>query len=143
MTYNPWADAAERYPRIHIERADVTPFHAAWMPTERVILIQHTLTKAERRCALAHELAHLDTGDRSNAMCWFDRRQESNADKLAARRLVDLADLVDVFRWCSTPGEAAAELEVTLAVIALRAQTMHPAERHALLAANSIRELVA
>ena len=129
MSYNPWRDAAERYPDVHIEWADIAPLHGMWSPAAGVILIERSLSKPERRAALAHELAHLDTGDRSTELCWFSRRQETAADRLAAWRLISITDLSAVVRWCRDAREAAAELDVPLAVLVRRAQTLHPAER--------------
>ena len=142
-TYNPWRDAAERYPDIHIEWADIAPLHGAWMPTERVILIEQSLPCAERRAALAHELAHLDVGDRATADCWFSQRQESAADRLAAWRLIPIMDLAAVLRWCHDPREASDELDVPLSVLLLRAAGLHPAERGLVESVLSRREAVA
>lgn len=129
MTYNPWADAARRYPTVHIEWHPILPAHAIWAPAQGVILVDEHISRAERRCALAHEIAHMDTGDMPTGLCWFAARQETLADKLAARRLIDVRDLAGVLRWCRDPREVAAELEVTLTVLAMRDAHMHPAER--------------
>lgn len=129
MTYNPWDDAARRYPEVHIEWHPILPAHAAWAPGEDVILVDESISKVERRCALAHEIAHMDTGDLPTANCFFGRRQETAADKLAARRLVDIRRLAAVARWCADARELAAELDVTLNVLALRCALLHPAER--------------
>jgi Zn-dependent peptidase ImmA (M78 family) len=129
MKYNPWDDAARRYPEVHIEWHAILPAHAVLSPTARVILVDESITRAERRCALAHELAHLDTGDRPTEMCFFARRQETGADQLAARRLVQIDELAAAARWCDDARELAAELDVTLNVLALRCAMLHPAER--------------
>jgi Zn-dependent peptidase ImmA (M78 family) len=141
--YNPWLDAARRYPDIHIEWHDIAPAHALWSRDHDVILIDETSTRAERRCALAHEIAHMDVDDTLTDMCWFATRQENAADTLAARRLVCLDELASVLRWCDDPREVAAELEVTLAVLKLRGATLHPAERGALRAVLASRDCVA
>jgi Zn-dependent peptidase ImmA (M78 family) len=114
---------------VHIEWHSIAPAHAVWSPAHRVILVDEHISRAERRCALAHELAHIDTGDLPTGLCWFAARQETNADKLAARRLVDVDELATVVRWCRDPREVASELEVTLSVLAMRWEWMHPAER--------------
>lgn len=143
MTYNPWQDAAQRYPHVHIEWADVAPAHAVWAPTEDVVLIGRHLTKAERRFALAHELAHMDVGDRAADACWFATRQETAADKLATRRLITIGDLCRVVRTYQDTREAAAELDVPLAALVLRGATLHPAERGLVNQVLSRREAVA
>jgi Zn-dependent peptidase ImmA (M78 family) len=143
VTYNPWWDAQERYPHIHIEWLPIAPYHAMLVTHDDVIFVDENITRAERRCALAHEIAHMDTGDRSTDLCWFSARQETAADQLAARRLIDVGHLAAVLRWCTDPREVAAELEVTLNVLALRTQHMHPAERGLIKNAMSRRESVA
>lgn len=143
MTYNPWLDAAQRYPHVHIEWHPIAPMHALWAPGSNVILVDESISKATRRVALAHELAHMDVGDRPTEQCWFAARQETAADKLAARRLVDVHDLAAVMRWCSDPREIAAELEVTLNALALRWRWMHPVDRGYVNRVLSQREAVA
>lgn len=129
MRYNPWQDALERYPDVHIEWHPILPAHAFWSPEDSVIVVDESISRAARRCALAHELAHMDMDDRPTSVCWFAARQESVADKLAARRLVDTHHLAEVMRWCLDPREIAAELEVTLDVLAIRCRWMAPWER--------------
>lgn len=143
MTYNPWLDAAQRYPGVHIEWHPITPARAFWCPEQQVIIVDESISRAERRCALAHEIAHMDTGDRPTELCWFAARQETAADRLAARRLVDVHELAAVVRWCRDPREVAEALDVTLAVLALRGATFHPAERGLIDLVLSCREAVA
>jgi Zn-dependent peptidase ImmA (M78 family) len=143
MTYNPWLDACQRYPEVHIEWHDIAPARAVWSRDHDIILINETITRAERRCALAHELAHLDVGDEPTSDCWFAARQEQAADELAARRLVDLDDLARALTWCEDPRELAECLDVTLDVLTLRAAHLHPAERGMLRAVIARRESAA
>jgi Zn-dependent peptidase ImmA (M78 family) len=141
--YNPWLDALQRYPAVHIEWHSIAPAHAIWVPGENVILVDEHISRAERRCALAHEIAHMDTGDRPTELCWFAARQETAADRVAARRLVDVEELASVIRWCRDPREIAEELEVTLSVLAMRGSMFHPAERGLIELALSCRDAVA
>ncbi len=143
MSYNPWLDAARRYPEVHIEWHPIAPAHAFWSRRDDVIMVDEHITRAERRCALAHELAHMDAGDRPTDLCWFAARQETNADKLAARRLVDIDELAAAMRWTDDPREIAEHLEVTLSVLALRGRWLHPAERGLLARTLSRRVAVA
>lgn len=144
MKYDPWDDARERYPDVHIDwRTHIEPFHGMWVPEQRVILIRKGLTRAEGRCALAHELAHIDTGDDPTDMCWFADRQETAADKLAARRLISIDELAAVMLWTSNAGEAAEALDVTPAMLHIRATAMAEGEHDVLLAARARREMVA
>ena len=61
------------------------------------------------------DLDHVMTGRR-----WFDRRQERDADELAAQRLVDLPRLAEALRWALCPEEVAHELDVTVDVVRRR-----------------------
>ena len=141
--YNPWWDAAERYPAVHIEWHPIAPLHAAWVPSEGIILVDEAITCAERRCALAHEIAHMDTGDVNTTTCWFGTRQETAADRLAARRLIDPQELAAVAQWCDDPREIAEELDVTLNVLAMRWRWMQSTERWPARRARALREAVA
>lgn len=141
--YNPWDDAARRYPDVHIEWHPLLPAHAMWAPAERVILVDESISRAERRCALAHELAHMDTGDLPTELCFFARRQETCADVLAARRLVSLDRLVAAARYAPDARELAEELDVTLNVLAIRCARLHPAERGQLERVLTMKERVA
>lgn len=138
MSYSPWVDAQQRYPDIHIEWHAIAPVRAAWIPSERVILVDESISTVERRCALAHEIAHIDTGDLATELCWYAARQETAADKLAARRLVDVHDLAARARYCRDPRELADELGVTLNVLVLRCTLLHPSERGLI---NRVREM--
>ncbi|WP_375483235.1 ImmA/IrrE family metallo-endopeptidase [uncultured Jatrophihabitans sp.] len=141
--YNPWLDAARRYPLVHIEWHPIAPLHAAWCPSTDVILVDESISKAERRCALAHELAHMDAGDTGTSVCWFESRMESAADKLAARRLVDAHQLAEVVRWAQDGREVAAELDVTPTFLKLRWRWMAPWERALTWRAVSMKEAAA
>lgn len=129
MTYSPWADAAERHPDIHIERWDISPARGAWVASERVILIDRDLTQTERRCTLAHELAHIDLGH-VEARGWFARRLEREADRLAAKRLLaDIEAIADAI--CTHPLDpdlVAEQLGVTLRMLRKRLKRLTPSE---------------
>lgn len=120
MAYSPWQDAAERHPGVHIGRVALRPARGAWIASERVILLERTLDRAERNTVLAHEIAHIDLDHVTTGRKWFDRRQERDADRLAATRLVDLDDLADALTWALCPEEVADELDVTVDVIRRR-----------------------
>lgn len=129
MTYSPWADARERHPDIHIEKWDIAPARGVWVASERVILLDKRLTRVERRCTLAHEIAHIDLGH-GEARGWFARRMERDANRVAARRLLrSLSDLADAL--CLYPhhlGAVAEHLGVTVAVLRVRLENLTRAE---------------
>lgn len=120
MTYDPWRDAAERHPDVVIRRTDCLPAFGAWIEAARVILVEQSLERPARNSVLAHEVAHLDLGHRMTGDGWFDRRQERQADRLAARRLVTFEALADALTWALTEDEIADYLHVTPDVVRLR-----------------------
>ena len=119
MRYSPWADAAERHPDIDIERCDIAPARGAWVPAEKVILLDSGLDVAGRRSALAHELAHIDLGHCASTG-WFGQRMERDADHLASERLLpDVDRLAEALATHPLDPEAVAE-SLTVSVVVLR-----------------------
>lgn len=141
--YDPWRDAAERYPAVHIEWHPIAPAHAAWVSDEGVILVDDSIDDVERRFALAHEIAHIDVGDHATGLCWFRNRQESAADRVAARRLIDAYALAEVMTWTSDLRIAAVELAVPTRVLRVRLDWLSPPERGVLWRAMRTKEAVA
>lgn len=127
--YDPGADAAERYPDITIRRADLPFAHAAYFPRRGLILINRVLSRRGWRCALAHELVHLDHGHPEPASDLLERRQEAATDREAARRLISLDDLADALRWALGPDEVADVLDVEAAVVRDRVRHLTDAEK--------------
>lgn len=139
--YCPWEDLGERYPGIHVALHPIAPAAAAWLPTERVILIDSGLSRVEGRCALAHEIAHIDLDHQPTGFGYFDARMERDADALAGRRLLPVGVLADVAGWDAS--WAAEELRVTVGLLHLRLTRLHPAEARALLSALQTVEAAA
>lgn len=130
MIYDPWRDAAQRHPDVHIERCDCQPFRGAWVPDERVILLDRSLLRAERNEVLAHEIAHLDLGHRPTGRAWFDKRQEKQADDLAATRLLPLEELAEVISAGALGSdEVALALDIPTKVVTRRVRRLTDAER--------------
>lgn len=129
MGYSPWTDARERHPDVAIARADLDPARGAWIPAERVILIDGGLRPAERDVVLAHEIAHLDLDHERTGHGWFDQRQERQADQLACVRLVTLEQLARLLQWASCVEEIAVELGVTVETVRRRVDLLTEAER--------------
>jgi Zn-dependent peptidase ImmA (M78 family) len=91
--FSVWEDLAERYPDITVDFCRLPSTHGVWVPTERTILINDALPPPARRSRLAHEVAHIDRGDRHYAHPYFNRDQEIKAEMLAAERVISLDDL--------------------------------------------------
>lgn len=131
VRYNPGTDAATRYPDWvirHRPLGGVIP--EVLCRRRRVILIESVHTWPEKRCSLAHALAHLDLRHAESNAGVFAHRQEVEANQLAARRLITIDDLADVLCWTRFRTEIASELEVDLPTLATREKHLHPSERH-------------
>lgn len=86
-----------------------------------------TLTQAERRCTLTHELVHRERGpvptDPAAAA-----REEQIVDEITARRLIALPALVAGLRWTRNPIELAEQLWVDEPTLRTRMDTLDPVE---------------
>lgn len=135
-SYSPWADLGSR-PHICCDTHSVElPVGSGWwLPDVMGIVLDRRLTRVERRCALAHELQHVDYGDVQVFAVGPDGprmalRQERRADREAARRLVEVRALATAMRaHPHNPAAAAEELDVTVDVLLCRLETLGPEER--------------
>lgn len=139
--YHPGTDAAVRFPDWVVRHRDLQGIPEVLCRRRKVILVERALPVAERRCALAHALAHLDLGHTTDGM-WAPR-EELAADRLAARRLIALDELAAALLADLPPVDVAALLEVTEEYVALRIKSLHPAERGWLTGRLAAREAVA
>ncbi len=73
-----------------------------------VIVLHPDQSQAQRRCTLAHELAHIELGHVHGASA----SEESAARLLAARRLIEMPALLDALSWAEDLREVADELWV-------------------------------
>ena len=78
----------------------------------------------ERRCALAHELVHVERGT-----VRVDDTEEARVRTITAKRLIDTGDLIDTLKWAHTVEEAADELWVTPEVLHDRLRALSPVEK--------------
>lgn len=95
-----------------------------------VIAMREGLTQVQRRCSLAHELAHLRRQDRPTGNGHYDLRQEAAADLWAARYLIDVRALGEALAWSRHAAEIAEELWVTQHLLRVRLENTPPSERH-------------
>ena len=136
VRWSPWAEL-RAHPDVLVHRCRLDEGDGWWCPQERVILLDERLDRREARCVLAHELAHALLG---HAGCppgyaergWLARRQEAQADRWAARRLLALPQLADVLAERLDVEAAAAALDVTAGVLRCRLDGLDPGERSAL-----------
>lgn len=127
MGYSPWADLNDR-PHICLDAhsVELPAGQGWWLPDVLGIVLDRRLTRVERRCALAHELRHVDHDDVQVSGIGPDgpriaRRQETRADREAARRLIEVEALAVAL--AAHPDDATAvadELDVTTEVLHCR-----------------------
>lgn len=142
MTYSPWADLHAR-PHICCDAhtVELPTGDGWWLPEVMGIVLDRRLTRVQRRCALAHELRHVDHHDEQVAHIGPDgprlaRRQETRANQEAARRLVDVRSLARALRaHPDDPTTVAEELDVTVDVLHCRLDHLDAAERARLVEA--------
>jgi hypothetical protein len=115
----------------HLEPAwaDLPPGVRGLTDGSSAIWMESAQLQVERRCTLAHELAHFELGHTEKTSI----AEERAARQLAAKKLIDWAALLDVFRWAHNSHEAADELWVKPEVLEDRLRFLHSNER-ALLA---------
>jgi hypothetical protein len=132
LSYDPAADAASRYPDWTVATADlggVVPEVLSW--ERQVILIDAGGSAPVRRSSLAHALAHLDLEHRWTLAGFFENREELEADRLAARRLIPLRAFLEAVAWSQDRDEVAAALDVDLPMLDARERDLSRGElRH-------------
>ncbi|NGO68004.1 ImmA/IrrE family metallo-endopeptidase [Streptomyces boncukensis] len=132
--YDPWHDLASR-PELTYGRTSL-PGGAGglWFPDMRAIAIDSGLGWIGARCALAHELAHVDLqhsqcAGHSPGALRFAQRQERQATLLAAKRLLPVTFIAAHFAEDVYLADMAADLNVTEYLLRLRLQTLNDEER--------------
>ncbi|WP_255183241.1 MULTISPECIES: hypothetical protein [unclassified Rhodococcus (in: high G+C Gram-positive bacteria)] len=132
MRYHPWRRARDDYPEWEIDYTKTLPDGVAAKIVDGVIFICASLTQAARRSALGHELEHIDRGSEHDIPdSWFRRKEEQAVDIIAARKLIELDDLVEALTW--TRGlpdrECAWELWTDVHTLTVRIAHLTPDER--------------
>jgi len=130
LTYDPDADLATRYPHWVVRRADLdglVPEVLCWV--RRVILIETSSSPEVDRSSLAHAVAHLDLGHTRTVSGFFENREEGQADRLAARRLIRVDDFAQALAWSQDRGEIASQLGVDVSMLQVREATLSATER--------------
>lgn len=128
--YDPGADAAVRFPDWVIRHRPLPAGIPEVMCRRRqTILINNRDTWPEKRCSLAHAVAHLDLEHARTQLGHFDRRQEAEANDLASRRLLPRELLSEVLCWTKFAVEVAELLQVDLPTLKIRRRNMLAAEQ--------------
>jgi Zn-dependent peptidase ImmA (M78 family) len=134
VLYDPWADLTRR-PDIVCRSCRLPAGDGLWFRDIRAIALDDRLDRVGRRVALAHELVHVDHDDQQIARIGPDgprqaRRQETRADQEAARRLITLRALGRALAAHPTDLPSVAdELDVTVQLLVVRIETLHPSEQ--------------
>lgn len=96
--WHPWRHLRRHHPHIHVTTHQPLPaeLRAAW--TIDGIWLRPGLTQAERRCALTHEIIHLERGapPRHPVLAMMEER---TVEQIAARRLITLHALTEALMW--------------------------------------------
>lgn len=125
--YDPWWDLSQRQ-YLRVEFVD--------MPTGRrgsirgnVIMIDRHQLQVERRCTVAHELVHDERRVFPNEPV-LRGREETLVERTAARRLIELADLIDALRICTSQraDDIADSLWVDRPMLEARMSSLDPVE---------------
>ncbi|MET9329518.1 hypothetical protein [Tsukamurella sp. NPDC003166] len=124
--WHPWREARRR---AHLDITFDAPTtvrgrHAA----DGRVQLHPRMTQAERRCALAHELVHDERGVRPVEPV-LSAMEEHLVEAIAARRLVQLDQLVDVLRWTRHTSEVADELWVDVPMLLALTRSLTARER--------------
>ena len=91
------------------------------------IVMHPSQSQVERRCTLAHELAHIELGHTHG----HDPRDEEQAARMAARWLVEFEALISALAWTENLAEAADELWVDTPTLLARLRGLSEIERAA------------
>lgn len=95
----------------------------------QTVLLRRGLLQAERRCTLAHELAHHHLGHTGCSDRRSLRRQELEAEIIAARWLIPIDDYIRARLWSRDEHEQAEELWVDVPILRARAESLTIEER--------------
>lgn len=95
-----------------------------------VIRMHPHQSQVQRRCTLAHEMAHIELGHTSGCHPATERQ----AAQHAARWLIDMDDLLDALRWADDLREVADCLWVVEETLMARLDSLTPDERARIVA---------
>lgn len=119
--YHPWRVLRTDWAHINLVFSDdLPPGRLADTDGLTEIRMRRRLLQVERRCALQHELIHLERRD--TGTCPPGVEDEINRE--AARRLIPWNRLLAAVAWARSERELADELWVTTKILEARAETL-------------------
>lgn len=104
--YDPYQHAEEL--GLTVLHRPIRTAHELWLPDHNTIVIRSGLRAVHDRSALAHGVAHAEYGHQSSGP-----KEETQADRLAASRLIDLGQCLEVMKWAPDCHRLARELGVS------------------------------
>lgn len=129
MNYSPWVDLATRVHLTLIWKPLIGRV-GEYLHLEQRITLDPRMTRRQARSVLAHELVHAEHADVVTMCNAVNLRQEQAADRIAARRLIDISDLGDAMLACENHLSAmAVELRVSDALLRVRRDNLNNTER--------------
>lgn len=129
-TYSPWADLASR-PHLDLVWHQLGDgVLGLYDHLRQRITLDPRMPRRQIRSVLAHELVHAEQADHRTDCTRVNLRQEQQADRRAARRLVDIRDLGEAMIGCDNHLSAmAVELRVSDALLRVRREHLTQTER--------------
>lgn len=97
----------------------------------KTISIDPSLTAAEQRAVLTHELVHAERGP---VPAWMRAREEQTVRAISARRLIELPPLIEAVSWSRIPVIIAQDLDVDADTVRARAEALDDEEAAAIAA---------
>lgn len=138
--YDPWRDLATNWPEVTVRFLPL-PGDLLGLVRYPLIVLRADVTAAQHRSTLAHEIVHLERGvlHGHDPACpvpgLAESREEHRVERVAAARLISVADLGAALRQLG-PGasatELAAALDVDRALLRVRLDTLSAGDRAAL-----------
>lgn len=120
---HPWRRFREHWGHVALTVEPLpADFHAL---TDGETVWMHTpLFQVERRCAIEHEMVHLERSEH----CVQDAAVERRTEREVARRLIPWGRLLEAVRWARSEQELADELWVTPRVLRARSEALRADE---------------
>lgn len=132
--WSPWRHLRRHHPDVRVYEVELPDDLLACVDLDRrIIWLDSRLTQAEVRCSLAHEIGHLERG--WPCMPGGESAEERAVDDWAARRLIDVHDLVRALQWSSHVDEIAEELWVDAHMVRARFRGLTDDEQDAVMSA--------
>lgn len=127
IRWHPWRMLRDQHTDVEVSCRYELPAATMGLQLGLRIWLCRSLTQAERRCTLTHELVHRERGpvpaDPAAAA-----REEQLVDEISARRLITTPALVDALRWTRDPHQLAEHLWVDEPTLNTRMTTLDPLE---------------